>query len=158
MKLHDRLIGGLSIAGGLALVVAASQLRAMPGQLFGSAFFPSVLGIACVVVGLLLTLRHQQAAALKPQPWLSLPDWFSDRRAIRAAAFCVAGVAFILFAESIGFILSAFILLLALMLMMGARFAVAIASSIAATAVLHLVFVVLLRVPLPFGVIERWLS
>ncbi|MFK7966695.1 MAG: tripartite tricarboxylate transporter TctB family protein [Burkholderiaceae bacterium] len=158
MKIHDRLIGGLSVAGGVALIVAASQLRAMPGQLFGSAFFPTVLGVACCIVGLLLMLKRQQAADLDPQPWLSLPDWFLDRRAIRAGAFCVAAVAFILFAESIGFMLSAFVLLLALMLMMGAGVTMATASSIGATVVLHLVFVVLLRVPLPFGVIERMLS
>ena len=103
-------------------------------------------------------LKRRQGAEPSPQPWLSLPDWFFDRRAIRAGAFCVAALAFILFAESIGFMLSAFILLLALMLMMGARVGIAIVSSIGATVVLHLVFVVLLRVPLPFGVIERWLS
>lgn len=156
MRFSDTLIGAAAIAGGAALVFAAGQLRAMPGQQFGSAFFPQVIGICGVVIGIALIVQSVRAGHLRPL--VQAPDWSGIGPVLRVAAIAASVLAFIQFGDQAGFLLSALIIQLLLMRMLGARWLVAVLASLAAATVVYLVFGRLLRVPLPYGVLERLLS
>jgi len=62
----------------------------------------------------------------------------------------------VLVADRVGFHLTAFVLLLAWLRILGARWGTALAVAIVAPVLMHLAFYKLLRVPLPWGVLERF--
>ena len=69
----------------------------------------------------------------------------------------LAGLAlYVLLAEPLGFHLTGFVLVLAWTLVFGARPTLAVPVAIAAPVLIHLAFYKLLRVPLPWGVLERF--
>lgn len=154
MKLHSGLLGALTVAGGIALIFAASQLRTIRGQEFGSAFFPTVLGVCLLITGILLFWQGRGSK----QSLLTLPDWLWTLRGLQAFGVIFAAVIFILAAEVVGFLLMSSIALALLMMVLGAPWHHALLASPAASIVLHLVFARLLKVPLPHGVIERLVS
>ena len=156
MRFSDTLIGGAAIAGGAALVLGAGQLRAMPGQQFGSAFFPQVVGICGVIVGIVMIVQSVRTGRIRPL--VQAPDWSGLGPVLRVAAITASVLAFIQFGDTAGFLLPALVIQFVLMRMLGARWLVAVLASLAAAAVVYLVFGRLLRVPLPFGVIERLVS
>ena len=65
-------------------------------------------------------------------------------------------VAYILVADHLGFHLTALILLAAWMRILGASWRLTGIIALAATLVIHFAFYKGLRVPLPWGVLERW--
>ena len=58
--------------------------------------------------------------------------------------------------EPLGFHLTGFVLLLAWMRILGTRLSLALVVAVVATVVIHLAFYKVLRIPLPWGVLERW--
>ena len=69
----------------------------------------------------------------------------------------VAGLlAYVLVADRLGFHLTAVALLLVWSRLLRARWALALPVAVAATVLIHLGFYKLLRVPLPWGVFERF--
>jgi putative tricarboxylic transport membrane protein len=75
-------------------------------------------------------------------------------RHVVAFAVTIAGpVAYVAFADRIGFLIAGPLLLLALFLAYGVRPKVAIVTALVATLVIHFAFYKLLRVPLPWGVL-----
>jgi len=81
------------------------------------------------------------------------------RRARPAAGFLsvLIGLAlYVVLADPLGFHLTGFLLLLAWTLVLGARPAVALPVAILAPILIHLAFYKLLRIPLPWGVLERF--
>jgi putative tricarboxylic transport membrane protein len=65
-------------------------------------------------------------------------------------------LAYVLLADKLGFHLTAAPLLLVWMRLLGAGWRAALAAALVATVVIHLAFYKLLRVPLPWGVLERF--
>ncbi len=69
----------------------------------------------------------------------------------------IAGLAlYVVLAEPLGFHLTGFLLLLAWTLLFGARPAVAVPVAILGPIIIHLAFYKLLRIPLPWGVLESF--
>lgn len=149
MRLNDRLIGVLAMLGGLAILWEASGFRSVPGQAYGSAFFPSIVG------GLLVTAGLLQVALAKPRvPVLRLADWLRSRRAFAALAMPAGVVLWLLAVPEFGFLATSWVVLSGLMIVLGAAAVRAVTVALVATCLLFLVFSMLLRVPLPRGVIE----
>lgn len=126
---------------------------AMPGQEFGPALFPGLIAAGLGICGALLAasgLRSRGAV-------FTLPEWI-DRSGPRAGVLAVlAGVVlYILLAERIGFQIVAFLLLTYWMRTLGASWRAAVPTALLATAAIHLAFYKVLRVPLPWGLLERW--
>jgi putative tricarboxylic transport membrane protein len=71
-------------------------------------------------------------------------------------AVCAALVFYVLAVAPLGFIPTGLVILLALFLKFGVRPAAAIATALATTLVMHWLFYKLLRVPLPWGVLDRY--
>jgi putative tricarboxylic transport membrane protein len=125
----------------------------MPGQKFGPAWFPGLIAIGLGVCGVLLIGTGMRERA----PWISSPEWIRSRRARAGVAALVGGLVFyVLAADALGFHLTGIVLLALWIRLLGASWRVTLPVAIIATLLIHLSFYKLLRVPLPWGVLERW--
>lgn len=155
MKINDALSGAALVALGAVVLWHIQGFPPMPGQKFGPAWFPGLIAAGLIVCGALLVVSRLRAAA--PQPLVALPDWTRRARPVAAVASVVAGLVFyVLAAGSLGFHLTAAALLLLWSRVLGASWRLALPVALAATLVIHLSFYKLLKVPLPWGLLERF--
>jgi putative tricarboxylic transport membrane protein len=126
---------------------------AMPGQKFGPAWFPGLIaaGLGLCGAGLIFSGWRQRAV------WVALPEWVHRPAPREAVAAVLLGLVFyILAADRLGFHITGIALLAFWIRRLGASWALTLIVSIAATLVIHLAFYKALRVPLPWGVLERF--
>lgn len=155
MKLNDALFGLLLIVLGGAVLFAVQGYPKIPGQPVGPALFPGLIAAALCICGVLLVARGWRQRT--DQPWLAWDPWVDSPRHIRALAVLLGGIVFyMLLADRLGFLLTATIILAALMLSLRVRPLPAIAIAVIATLVVHVAFYKLLRVPLPWGVLKDY--
>ncbi len=125
----------------------------MPGQKFGPAWFPGLIAVGLIVCGALLALQAPRNGA----PLLAAPAWVRSPRAVAGVASVVAGLLFYVFvADALGFYLTALLILLVWMRVFGASWRITLPVAVIATVVIHLSFYKLLRIPLPWGIFERF--
>lgn len=125
----------------------------MPGQRFGPAWFPGVIAGGLGVCGLFLIVSGVRQGA----PWIAMPDWVERRRPLAGVASVIGGLVFYLVAaEKLGFHLTGFALLFWWTRVLGASWRVAAVVAVVATVAIHLSFYKLLRIPLPWGVLEQY--
>jgi putative tricarboxylic transport membrane protein len=153
MKINDALIGAALLALGLVILWHIQGFPAMPGQRFGPAWFPGIIAAGLAGCGAVLVFQGIRSRA----PWLALDPWMRRARPLASFASVIAGLAFyVLAADHLGFHLTGFVLMLWWARVLGARWPVAFAVAVVAPVLLHLAFYKLLRVPLPWGVLERF--
>jgi putative tricarboxylic transport membrane protein len=155
VKFNDALIGAALAALGAVVLWHIQGFPPMTGQKYGPAWFPGLIAIGLVACGGLLILGRLRAAA--PQPLAQLPEWVRRPRAVAAVASVIGGLLFYIFAvDALGFHITAAALLLAWARFLGASLPLALPIAIGATVAIHLSFYKLLKVPLPWGVFERF--
>jgi putative tricarboxylic transport membrane protein len=154
MKLHDRLLGLITVAGGVALVVSGWRFPPTPGQIIGAGHFPVVVGVVLILGG--LALAH--AARGVGGPLIRLPGWMRERAGAANVALIAGAIVFYLAASTrLGFVPTAFLIVTAITWRLGARPVPALATGIALALALHLLFGEMLRVALPRGLLAGWL-
>jgi putative tricarboxylic transport membrane protein len=125
----------------------------MPGQKFGPAWFPGLIAVGLIVCGALLALQAARTGAALLAP----PAWIRSPRAVAGVSSVVAGLLFYVFAaDALGFYLTALLILVVWMRVLGATWRVTLPVAVIATVVIHLSFYKLLRIPLPWGIFERF--
>ena len=160
MQLSDR-ITGVFIAGlGAVAAYAGSKLPPVPGQQVGPNVFPMVVGTGMVVCGALIALgvgrhfedeaeaelaAHSDAAAAVPQP-----GWVQSLRVLIPPALLLF---YVYAVDVLGFLMTGMIMVIGAALALGARLPFAGAVALFTTALIHLTFAKLLRVPLPPGLL-----
>ena len=156
MKVSDAIVGLLLLAFGLAVIAAAMQMPEMPGQPYGAATFPALIGAGFVLVALALIARG--VAEWRELPGLVAADWGRSPLALLRMALTVALIVlYIAFSDALGFVPSSFLVLVTLFLALKVRPLPAIAIAILATLVIQQAFGVGLRVPLPRSEFLRFL-
>ncbi len=124
----------------------------MPGQKFGPAWFPGLIAVGLGLCGAGLVF----SGAKQGKTWLALPDWIFRPRPAAGVGAVVGGLVFYVFAaDALGFHLTAFLLLALWTRVLGAAWRVVIAVAVLAPVLIHLAFYKLLRIPLPWGLLER---
>ncbi|MDJ0389150.1 tripartite tricarboxylate transporter TctB family protein [Roseomonas sp. E05] len=154
MRVNDAVLGLVLLLLASAMIWLTTYFPAFPGQDYGPALFPRLLATGLIVCALLLMLRGL-AARRQGEPWAALASWWS--RPGQVVSFLVmplAVVAYLLFAETLGFIPLAFALLLALFLWFGERPLRALPVAAAATLLMYWFFGEMMRVPLPRGLLN----
>lgn len=157
MKLDDAVWGVLLALLGGTLLVQVQGFPTIPGQHVGAGLFPGLVGGGLAACGLILLARALMARARLASRggWIRLPDWAGSAR--HAAGFGVVlavNALYLLAVERVGFVLIGIVYLAALMMVLRVRPLRAVALAIVLTLAIHFCFYKLLRVPLPWGVLQ----
>lgn len=157
MRITDGLSGLVFILLGLTMIVIAAGFPDFPGQPYGADLLPTLLGMGLILAGAGLAVRDALArrASAQRAPLASLDDDLRSPRALLAVA-AVLGlvVGQILLGRSIGYLPVSVVGLAILLLVLGIRPVLAVAVAIATTIACWWVFVDVLRVPLPRGLLN----
>lgn len=135
----------------LGALLQSEAFAGLADQRIGAMFFPSVLAIALcgVVVAMVVASRgRQRRNAARPELEISPPGAFW-----RFAEPLIGIVLYLLFAERVGFILTAGTLLLVYLLRLGTRLRIALPLALVLVPLTYYVFGVALRVGLPRGLL-----
>ena len=155
MKINDAIFGAIFVLLGVLVVVHVQGFSRIPGQQVGPALFPGILATGLAVCGVLLIISGIRKRA--EQPWTETADWMRSGRHLVALVAVVGGVsAYVLLATSIGFLIVAPILLIVWFKVLGVRSGPAIAVALVTTLLIWYAFYKVLRVPLPWGILERF--
>ncbi|WP_428929213.1 tripartite tricarboxylate transporter TctB family protein [Marinibacterium sp. SX1] len=149
MQINDRIIGLLAILGGIAVIIGTLGFREIPGQQFGSAFFPRLLGGALILCGIAFAVTGARGQLVR------VGDMLRGSSGMKVAAILAAVIGWVLISPLLGFILTTALLIAGLAVMAGGRLWPSAATGLGMAVVLYLIFGELLRVPLPLGLIER---
>ena len=151
MKLHPTLSGLLVLVVGLAIVVQARSFPSITGQSIGPAFFPTLVGAGFILCGLALIVsgRHSR------EPWIEAGEWMRRPPMIFNFLLVFADLIFYAIAVSrLGFFITAVVFLSVLMIAFKVRRTRIVPLALVVTLAIHYAFYSLLRVPLPWGVLE----
>ena len=151
MRIHDSLIGGVLLLLSLAVLWHVQGFPPAAGQQYGPALFPGLVAGGLALASAVLAWQGLRS----PRPWLVLSDGLRSPRRLAAFAITLGSMVFyILLSETLGFIVCGLVVLVALQWACGVRPLLALAVAIAATLVIHTCFYKLLKVPLPWGVLQ----
>lgn len=158
MKFNDAIPGALFLAIAIFAFVHAGSFMRFPGVPYGPDLFPRIIAVIMGGGGLILIVNGLRSA--NSASWLELADWARQWRSYGIFFAVIAAVLFYVFLSgTLGFLLTGFLMLTGLFLVTRGASTVLSSAALAlgVTVLIHLVFVEALRVPLPFGVIERLL-
>lgn len=151
MKLNDTLSGLLILIAGMAVVAQARTFPSMPGQSIGPALFPSLIGGGLMLCGVALVLSRRGRGA----PWFQADPWVRRPRMVLNFGLVFVDLVFYAIAVGrLGFFITALIFLSVLMLAFGVPRRRIMPLAMAVTLLIHYAFYSLLRVPLPWGVLD----
>ena len=155
MKINDAVFGALLLVLGLAVLLHVQSFPKIPGQNVGPALFPGSVAGALVICALLLIVSgvrsRPQSAWFEGMPWMRSP-----RHAGAFVAVVGSTIAYIVLANAVGFLIIAPLALFAMFIAFGVRRRTAVIVAFVGTLVIWYAFYKLLRVPLPWGVLERF--
>jgi putative tricarboxylic transport membrane protein len=153
MRLNDAVIGALLIAFAAVMIRHTGTFPSFPGQKYGPALFPTLIGLGFIGTGAILIWRGVRERA--GTPWIEFAPW--TREAHRLGGFVLvlaAIVAYILVSDAIGFLLISFVILTVLMAWLGEAIWRATVIALAMTLLIDWFFGDLMRVPLPRGLLN----
>lgn len=147
MQSVDRGVGlGLTLLA-LAVLFTARAFPDVPGQKLGASFLPMLVGAGLLLCGLALVARSRRAPG-------SVPAARGIDQVLPAFVVMGAVAGYVLLADRLGFLLVAPLLLMAVFKALQVGWRTALLWALGGTAVVHVVFYKLLRVPLPWGVLR----
>lgn len=158
MKINDALWGVLFIAGASAVLIHVQGFPKIPGQNVGPALFPGLIAAGIAICGLLLIARGLRARRAdrggEEGRWIAVPEWLRSPRHLAAlGVFVAVNVLYLFVVDRLGFLITGFLYLVALMRVLDVRWRVTIPVALATTLLIHYAFYKLLKVPLPWGVL-----
>ena len=157
MKINDAVWGSVFLLLGVIILFHVQSFPTIPGQKVGPALFPGLIAAGLVVCASILIVHGIAGRGGERSVWFASEPWMRSPRHL-LALFLVIGVNvfYILVVDRLGFIPTGAIYLAVLFAVFGVRPRNNIALALAITLVIHYAFYKLLRVPLPWGVLEPW--
>jgi putative tricarboxylic transport membrane protein len=157
MKLNDAVWGALLIFFSTAVLIHVQRFPTIPGQNVGPALFPGVIAVALAVCAVLLIVNGLAARThgRERARWAELDGWTKSRQHV-IAFFAVVGVNvfYIVLVDALGFILTGVVYLATLFTVFGVRLRWVVPIALGVTLVIHYAFYKLLKVPLPWGLLQ----
>ena len=154
MRLNDAVIGIALILFALVMIWHTRTFPAMPGQDYGPALFPVIIGVGFILTGGILVVSG--LACLRTEPLFGGGAWLrSGAQVINFMAVVGGLVLYIVASDWLGFILTALPLLFGwLVLFRGGRPFSSLVIALAVTLTVDYAFSHLLLVPLPLGLLQ----
>ena len=152
MHVSDRLSGALVVALGFITIIGGWLQPPMPGQDVGPSVFPIVVGVGLAICGACIALGIGHSFE-EPEHEISGAPPRSRYYGLRAILPPLVLLFYVFAVETLGFLLTAAVVVLVVSVALGARPKLAIPLALIAPLGVHLVFYKLLRVPLPEGLL-----
>jgi putative tricarboxylic transport membrane protein len=153
MRLNDAIFGVLLIVFAIAEIAYTRTFPSLHGQAYGPDLFPILIGVGFLITGAILTV--QGLAQRAGQPLVEIGVWAADRRNVVNFALVLLALLFYIAASDwLGFILTAFIIMLVLLKSFGSGMVTALVVAVLTTLGIHTLFARVLLVPLPWGVLQ----
>jgi putative tricarboxylic transport membrane protein len=154
VRLNDAVIGVVLILFALAMIAYTRTFPAMPGQDYGPALFPTLIGIGLIVAGVILTVSGLRRR--RGEPVFGGGEWLrSGGHLVNFLAVVGGLVLYIVASDWLGFILTSLLLLFGwLVLFRGGKPISSFVIALAVTLGVNYAFGQLLLVPLPLGVLQ----
>lgn len=155
MKVNDALSGVVLVLLSGVIYALTWDYPGMPGQPYGPALFPRIIAVLMALTG--LTLIISGLRRWRERPAVVFAEWVrSPRHAAGLIAVILSVVFYIYASKSLGFVLTGFIILAVLFLLLRGRAHLWSSLAIAAVTIIAIqqFFGELLRVPLPWGVLQ----
>ncbi|PWS37528.1 tripartite tricarboxylate transporter TctB family protein [Falsiroseomonas bella] len=151
MRLNDALLGAILLGFAGWVWWMTTFFPAFPGQDYGPNLFPRILACGIALCGAMLVLRGLRQRA----PLVAVDGWMRDpAKLVSFLLIPGATLFYVLASDRLGFIPTAFAILLALALWFRARPLVALPVAAGVTLAVHWFFSGLMRVPLPRGLMD----
>ena len=175
MRLNDAIVGIVLVLFAIAEIAYSTTFPTLHGQAYGSSLFPTIIGCCLIVCGLVLIGRGLQARrqsnqsvaeslpsqidSAASQQWVQWGEWVHNL-SHRINMLLVPGllILYIVLSESIGFIPLSVTILSVLLYRLGSSLLLSLSIAIGTTVLLQLLFAKVLLVPLPSGLLLRWLG
>jgi len=156
VKFNDAVWGAALLVFAGVLFVHVQGFPSIPGQQVGPRVLPQALALGLGVCGALLILRGLRAhAAYSGARWVELPAWLGQRPQVLGISVLVGvNLLYLLAVQWLGFILCGTVYLALLMMVLRVRASRAVPIAIVMTLLIHYAFYKLLRVPLPWGLLQ----
>jgi putative tricarboxylic transport membrane protein len=153
MRLNDAIFGVLLIVFAIAEIAYTRTFPSLHGQAYGPDLFPILIGVGFLITGAILTV--QGLAQRAGQPLVEVGAWAADRRNVVNFALVLLALLFYIAASDwLGFILTAFVIMLVLLKSFGSGMVTALVIAALTTLGIHTLFARILLVPLPWGVLQ----
>jgi putative tricarboxylic transport membrane protein len=153
MRLNDAIFGVLLIVFAIAEIAYTRTFPSLHGQAYGPDLFPILIGVGFLITGAILTL--QGLAQRAAQPLVEVGAWAADRgNVVNFGLVLLALLFYIAASDWLGFILTAFVIMLVLLKSFGSGMVAALVIAALTTLGIHTLFARVLLVPLPWGVLQ----
>lgn len=153
MRLNDAVFGVLLIVFASAEIAYTRTFPSLHGQAYGPDLFPILIGVGFLITGAILTVQGVAQRAV--QPLVEIGAWAADRRNVVNFALVLLALLFYIAASDwLGFILTAFVIMLVLLKGFGSGMVTALVIAALTTLGIHTLFARVLLVPLPWGVLQ----
>ena len=148
MRVTDLTLGLLTLLGGIAIYLSALNFAAIPGQDYGAGTMPRMISLMTTLVGLFMVVKAVIGG--ERLPGLQLAEWTrSGPAVIRMFAALGLIAVYIVISPIIGFLPTAFGMMVIAMLILGVRLRTALIVSALTAVAIQQSFGKLLLVPLP---------
>lgn len=152
MRIHDALSGAVLALLAIAILITVSFYPTIPGQNIGPAAFPGLIAALLLICSLVLVgrgIRGERMALFTAGAWMkSLPHVVNFLLVLGSLLF------YILCSDFLGFIIAGMLILAALFYAFHVRALLILPVALGATLLIHAIFYKLLRVPLPWGLLQ----
>ena len=161
MQLSDRITGAFLIGLGAVAAYGGSRLPPVPGQQVGPNVFPMVVGIGLALCGLMIMFglghRFEEEAeadlAAHVDRGLADSSKLGELGGLRALLPPLLLIFYVFAVDTLGFLPTAAVMVFATAVALKAPLRLALPLALAAPVVVQLIFLKLLRVPLPAGLV-----
>jgi putative tricarboxylic transport membrane protein len=153
MRFNDAVFGVLLIVFAIAEIVYTRTFPSLYGQAYGPDLFPVLIGVGFLITGAILTVRGLASRA--GGPLVEIGAWAADRRNVVNFALVLLALLFYIAASDwLGFIPTAFIILVVLLKSFGCGLVTTVVVALLATLGIQTLFAHVLLVPLPWGLLQ----
>lgn len=157
----DILIGGAFVLLGAFLVVVAIPIEPLRHIPFGPGLFPTIVGVGMVLFGAEVAWsgRRSRDAVSTPSPADEAAEngpALEVSPIVATIAFLIAPVLFIALVPWLGFLIAMPLIIGGLIGILWRRWIASAVAGVAITLLMQILFQGVLRVPLPWGLLEPW--
>jgi putative tricarboxylic transport membrane protein len=157
MKINNA-VSGIAIGlFGLAVYIQSGSFPTLGQQQIGPEVFPQVIAVGMMICAILLIIKGIKDKKSTGEGWIELPEWAREPRSLFGfLLILIALVFYVLASEWLGFLITGFVMLIVLFLYFQVKPLVALITAVISVFVIHYLFYTVLKVPLPWGILESF--